>query len=216
MDQIQKRNDDKRQLKIIRLKKDSDDSPTGGTDELSGVLSDNNVEMMSDNKNELNGGPNSRMNRSPKQQIPDNANIQSEGPHIFSAQAGNRHYLDDMNQLTMSKRALKILRLKKHDALYNGSMMPKSNTLNPIYLRHFNTNKRALKIIRLKKNDKAGNANVDKYLNFMNPSKQFWNRFGRSGQGLYGRSLREDGSLGTQNDSALSLDDAMNLYSRFY
>lgn len=216
LDQIQKRNDDKRQLKIIRLKKDSNDSPIRGTDELSGVLSDNNVEMMSDNKNELNGESNSRMNRSPKQQMDDNVNIQSDGSHIFSAQAGNRHYLDDVNPPIMSKRALKILRLKKNDALYNGSMMPKLNTLNPIYLRHFNTNKRALKIIRLKKNDNAGNTNVDKYLNFMNPSKQFWNRFGRNGQGLYGRSLREEGDLGTQKVSALSPDDAMNLYSRFY
>lgn len=196
LDQVTKRNDDKRQLKIIRLKKDEKFSTKKRSNEQSGIITANSV-------------------RSEKQPVSGNSIIPSDGSNFVTSHGGNRYQLDDGNQPNINKRALKILRLKKYDPRYNDSMMPKQN---PIYLRHFNADKRALKIIRLKKNEKSGNSNTSKYLNFHNPSKQFWNRFGRSNEG-FGRTVRDLPSLGAHDDLEAPqgpLGEAINLYSRFY
>ena len=201
LDQITKRNDDKRQLKIIRLKKDEKFSTKKRSNEQSGIITANSV-------------------GSEKHPVSGNSIIPSDGSNFVTSHGGNQYKLDDGNLPNMSKRALKILRLKKYDPRYDDIMMPKLKTLNPnpIYLRHFNADKRALKIIRLKKNQKSGNSNTSKYLNFHNPSKQFWNRFGRSNEG-FGRTVRDLPSLGTHDDSNSPqgpLGEAINLYSRFY
>ena len=200
LDQIKKRNDDKRQLKIIRLKKDDPISTNKRSLEESGVASESGI-------------------RSQKQSVQDDSMIHSDISDLINSPGWNRYHLDDENQSIMNKRALKILRLKKNVQPDDESMMPsfkKLKTLNPIYLRHFNPNKRALKIIRLKKNQKPENEPITKYLTFNNPSKQFWNRFGRSNSDRFGRTVREEQSLGRHENTESPMDEAINLYSRFY
>ena len=185
---VEKRGNEKRQLKILRLKKD----PSTG-----------------DQTNDENN-----------QNIP-----------IFNTD--KRYFSNPFNKATLSKKALKILRLKRFESatssMSEGAPMSNLKSLNPNYMKslssnymkYFGLNKRALKILRLKKNRNAHGDNVKKATEADDedkPSKLILLRFGKSDPGLRNINSEHAGKrLFETNHNNIDLPHESNLnnYSRF-
>ena len=231
-----KRDDEKRQLKIIRLKKnnfitDSKDQEIEGRREESSLLHNDKWSKYTNN-NLLN----SRLNNSKRQTLLGGiADVeQTEDTHFYPfqkpSQTEKRSFSNLLRIAPVSKKALKILRLKRLG--YNSGFpmglsiptrLPSSNleSSGRMYLRNLSTEKRALKIIRLKKNtDKEDNEDVEStpkgkpnYVSVMNPTGQF--RFGRSDP-EFGKDQSGKRNLDDHDDPDATLENDIGLYSRFY
>ena len=132
LDQFVKRSDDKRQLKIIRLKKDDNFSTITSNDGESGVPSEASIDMALDNPNAFSGGRNDRYLGEENQPIMNKRALKilrlKKDISIPKVKTLNRLYLRHFNP---DKRSLKIIRLKKNQREENLTKAKYLEFMNP-------------------------------------------------------------------------------------